>query len=75
MSYTTCGCTEPIASETAAQHHAATCELMGLPAHPTTCRITVNVLTRGRYMAQPCGEPAVAGALCERHLRDKERLS
>lgn len=67
--YAVCGCTEQIATEAAAQRHAKECDLMGMPANPTTCRVTV--FTEGRGRNHPCGEPAVAGALCAEHYADK----
>jgi hypothetical protein len=65
----TCGCTETGKSEAPAQRHAAVCQLLGSPAHPTTCRITMPSEQHGPRRA--CGLPAVEGALCAKHLADK----
>jgi hypothetical protein len=73
--YAVCGCTEQLASETAAQAHAAVCALMGLPAHPTTCRVNVHLDRPRNQPTRPCGEPAVEGPLCAAHLAEKRRLS
>jgi len=70
----TCGCPEPGAGEAAATRHAAVCELMGMPAHPTTCRVTIGLDNPGHLPARVCGEPAVRGALCRHHLAERERL-
>lgn len=72
---TTCGCTAELASEAATQAHAKVCELLGYPAHPTTCRVTIGLDNSDHRPTRPCGEPAVAGALCRRHAEDRERLS
>lgn len=75
MTYATCGCTAELASEAATQAHAKVCELLGMPAHPTTCRVTIGLDNPARVPTRAGGEPAVEGALCERHLAEKRRLS
>jgi len=73
MSYV-CGCTAVLDSEDAVQSHVKVCELLGYPAHPTTCRGTIGLDNPGHLPARVCGEPAIKGAPCERHLAERERL-
>ncbi len=72
--YTACGCGTPTPTEAAAQRHAKTCGLQGLPG----CRVTVY--NRGMTRSQKatvwprCGEPADESGLCVKHRAAKERL-